>query len=124
MSDSPTFNPGDRVAFETDPSELGTVLRIAYVVKWDNEEWGVDIERSEGVTTPPKAKPAISQDFERDEAGKALLPKNHITLDEARSKLSGFHFNQESMSEDAREVLFYAEALMDELDRRAGGYAR
>jgi len=124
MSGSPIFKPGDRVAFETDSSELGTVLRVAYVIKWDNEAWGVDIERSEGVAAPPKTKPVINQDFERDESGKALLPKNHITLDEARSKLSGFHFNQESMSEDAREVLFYAEALMNELDRRAGGFAR
>ena len=95
MNNSPTFKPGDRVGFDSDPAEQGTVLRVVYVVQWDNKSWGVDIERSESVTPVAGVPKQIDQDFERDEAGKALLPKNRITLEEARSKLRGFHFNQE-----------------------------
>lgn len=66
----------------------------------------------------------LPTDFERDENGRALLPVNLMTVEEARSKLSGWHFSKECLSKDAREVLYYAEALLKELDRRAGGYAR
>ena len=63
-------------------------------------------------------------DFERDEQGRALLPKYGTRLTEVRSKLSGYHFAKESISPQAAHILFYAEALMSELDRRHGGYAQ
>jgi hypothetical protein len=67
---------------------------------------------------------SVPTDFERDAQGHALLPKNRILLDEARSKLSGYHFAKEAIDPQAVDVLFYAEALLEELDRRHGGYAR
>jgi hypothetical protein len=62
-------------------------------------------------------------DFVRDDDGRALLPKNSERLDTVRSQLSGYHFSKESLAPETVRVLYMAEALLEELDRRAGGYA-
>jgi hypothetical protein len=62
-------------------------------------------------------------DFVRDEAGRALLPKNMMQLQKVRSRLSGYHFAKECLEPEAAAILFLAEALLEELDRRSGGYA-
>lgn len=40
-----------------------------------------------------------------------------LTLDEIRSKVSGLHFGQESLSTNEKEILRLAEALLDYIDR-------
>lgn len=47
-----------------------------------------------------------------------------MTLDEARAKLAGWHFAKEALTPGEREILVVAEALLYELDRQEGGYAR
>lgn len=39
-----------------------------------------------------------------------------MTLDQVRSKLSGFHFAKECLSDGEREILTLAERLLSELD--------
>lgn len=68
--------------------------------------------------------PDTISDFERDTDGRALLPTNLVRLDDVRAALSGYHFTQEALSDATRQVLFCAEALLAELDRRHGGFAR
>ncbi len=45
------------------------------------------------------------------------LPHIYLTLGDARRKLAGWHFAQESLSRREREILFVAEAVLRELDR-------
>lgn len=48
-----------------------------------------------------------------------------ITLSDVKSKLSGFHFVKECLSDGEREILRLAERLLSELDERdPKGYAR
>lgn len=51
--------------------------------------------------------PAPSADF---------LPNTSLTLDEARSRLSGWHFAKETLSDGERDILYVAEALLRRLD--------
>lgn len=46
------------------------------------------------------------------------LPWTHLTLDDARAKLAGWHFAKEALSDSEREILYVAEAVLRELDRR------
>lgn len=59
-----------------------------------------------------------------DAAASRELPSSSLTLDDARAKLSGWHFAKEALSDGEREILFVAEALLREIDRIEGGYAR
>jgi hypothetical protein len=52
------------------------------------------------------------------------LPRSDLTIDKARSRLAGWHFSQESLTASEREILHVAEAVLAELDRLYGGYAR
>lgn len=52
------------------------------------------------------------------------LPLTTLTLNDARSKLSGWHFAKEALSDGEREILEVAEALMRLIDWEAGGYRR
>jgi hypothetical protein len=45
------------------------------------------------------------------------LPRTHLTLDNAREKLAGWHFNKARLSEREQEILDVAEALLRELER-------
>lgn len=45
-----------------------------------------------------------------------FLPGTTVTLDEARSRLSGLHFAKEALSDTEREVLYLAEALLRHID--------
>ena len=47
------------------------------------------------------------------------LPRTHLTLDDAREKLAGWHFNKARLSEREQEILDMAEALLRELERRS-----
>lgn len=60
-----------------------------------------------------------------DEHGLTVLPMTSMTLDRARSRLSGWHFSKECLSDGEREILYVAEALMRLVDARdPRGYAR
>ena len=39
-----------------------------------------------------------------------------FTLNEIRSKLAGFHFSKEALTQGEREILFLAESLLDLVD--------
>jgi hypothetical protein len=53
------------------------------------------------------------------------LPMTDLTLDQARSKLAGWHFAKESLTDGEAEILYVAEAVLREFDRRSPrGYAR
>jgi len=41
-----------------------------------------------------------------------VLPRTHLTLHDARSKLAGWHFSQEALSQGEREILYVAEAVL------------
>lgn len=45
-----------------------------------------------------------------------LLPKTDLTLNDARQKLAGWHFGQESLSKGEREILYVAEGLLRLVD--------
>lgn len=45
-----------------------------------------------------------------------FLPNTSLTLDDARSRLSGLHFAKEALSATEREVLYIAEALLRHID--------
>jgi hypothetical protein len=45
-----------------------------------------------------------------------LLPRTSITLQDARGKLAGWHFSQESLTPGEREILYVAEALLCQID--------
>lgn len=49
---------------------------------------------------------------------KRPMPKTDLTVDDARSKLAGWHFMQEQLSSSEREILYVAEAVLRELDLR------
>ena len=42
MANKDLFSVGERVAFSSEPSAQGVVLGVAYIVKWDKEDWGPD----------------------------------------------------------------------------------
>lgn len=44
------------------------------------------------------------------------LPRTSLTLDEARTRLSGLHFAKEALSEHEREILYIAEGLLRLID--------
>ncbi len=60
--------------------------------------------------------------------GMTLVPRGALagdTLDELRSRLSGWHFAKEALDPQALEVLYVAEALIAILDEEASnGYRR
>lgn len=59
------------------------------------------------------------------DAGRTTLPWTALTLDEARAKLSGWHFAKECLSDGENEILYVAEALLRLIDERdPNGYAR
>jgi hypothetical protein len=39
-----------------------------------------------------------------------------MTLQEARNKLAGWHFSQESLTPGERQILYVAEALLRQID--------
>jgi hypothetical protein len=45
-----------------------------------------------------------------------LLPRTSVTLQDARDKLSAWHFGQEALTSGEREILYVAEALMRYID--------
>lgn len=47
---------------------------------------------------------------------KRTMPKTDLTVDDARSKLAGWHFMQEALTSREREILYVAEAVLRELD--------
>ena len=47
------------------------------------------------------------------------LPNTDLTLDQVRQKLAGLHFAKEALTKGEREILYLAEALLRELDRRS-----
>lgn len=47
------------------------------------------------------------------------LRPSELTLDEVRSKISGLHFGQESLTIYEREILRLAECLLDYIDKEA-----
>ena len=59
-----------------------------------------------------------------DELLNRTMGASGLTLDRARSKLSGWHFAKECLDPQAVEVLAVAEAVLSELDRLNGGYTR
>lgn len=64
-------------------------------------------------------------DTTHDFDGKTILPNTGLTLEEVRSKLSGLHFSQESLSDGERHILYMAEGLLrilDEEDERKYRY--
>lgn len=46
----------------------------------------------------------------------SYLPWTTLTLAEARSRLAGWHFAKESLSDGEREILYVAEALLRLID--------
>lgn len=46
-----------------------------------------------------------------------IRPSN-LTLDEIRSKISGFHFSKEALSVGEREILLLAESLLTYIDEK------
>ncbi len=64
-----------------------------------------------------------SASIRRDEDGRTLS-RNGDRVDELRSRLSGWHFSQESLTLMEREILYVAEQLMHLLDDVSGGYLR
>lgn len=53
-----------------------------------------------------------------------LHPHAGEPLSAVRSRLSGFHFAKESLSDGEQEILALAEALLAVLDAEAGGYRK
>lgn len=49
----------------------------------------------------------------------SYLPMTHLTLEDARNKLAGWHFAKECLSDGELEILYVAEAALREIDRRA-----
>ena len=47
-----------------------------------------------------------------------VLPRTDLTLDRARSKLSGLHFSKECLTPGELEILYIAEGLLRLLDER------
>jgi hypothetical protein len=45
-----------------------------------------------------------------------MLPQTGLSLDEARARLSGWHFAKEALTEGERSILFVAEGLLRLLD--------
>lgn len=45
------------------------------------------------------------------------LPRTGLSLDDARRKLSGWHFAKEALSEGEREILYVAEGLLRLIDQ-------
>lgn len=68
-----------------------------------NEDFLID--KFQGMTRPPRLQ---------WDPYKMLA--NGMTLDEIRTKLTGFHFAKESLIKGEREILYLAEALLSELD--------
>lgn len=48
-----------------------------------------------------------------------FLPWTGMTLKEARSRLSGYHFAKEMLSDGERDILYIAEALLRKIDEDA-----
>ena len=59
----------------------------------------------------------------RDQGGFAVTP-NGDRLNDLRSKVAGWHFSKEALTEGERDILYVAEQFLAELDRIAGGYLR
>lgn len=75
----------------------------------------------------PSTRPAVSspEDLSVSGAGSLpTLPRSDFTLDDARARVSGWHFAKEALSRGEREILHVAEALLRLLDEEAGGYRR
>lgn len=49
-------------------------------------------------------------------AHRVLLPNTSMTLDDARSRLSGLHFAKDALSDGERNILYIAEALLRHID--------
>ena len=47
-----------------------------------------------------------------------FLPWTDLTLEDARSKLSGLHFAKEALTDREREILYIAEALLRLIDEK------
>jgi len=67
--------------------------------------------------------PAAADLCDRDGTGHAVSP-NGTRIDVLRSKVAGWHFSQESLSQGQRDILAVAEQLLAELDRLGGGFYR
>lgn len=50
---------------------------------------------------------------------RGYLPNTVMTLEDTRRKLAGWHFGQGALTKGEREILYMAEALLRELDRRS-----
>lgn len=54
-----------------------------------------------------------------------VLPGTSLTLDEARAKISGWHFAKEALTATERDMLHVTEALLRLVDtHHENGYAR
>lgn len=68
-----------------------------------------------GWTAAPGCEADEARPLEADvtaERPGSTLPRSELTLDQARAKLSGWHFAQEALTEGEREILHVAEALL------------
>ena len=51
-----------------------------------------------------------------------FLPWTHLTLDDVRRKLAGWHFAKESLSDGEIEILYIAEALLRQVDHQPSAW--
>jgi hypothetical protein len=83
---------------------------------------GMTQNANESATESPSPK-APADMVPRDAQGNAISP-NHDRIRDLRSRLSGWHFSQEMLTKDEREILYVAEQVMATLDELCGGYLR
>lgn len=84
--------------------------------------------RSGGETCGPGPMHPASERFVQEQgsvssapavSSEQLLPRTHLTFDDSRDKIAGWHLNKARLSEREREILDVAEALLRELERRS-----